>query len=179
MATSREDARPLQRCGWRANGRLRYPTIYTTSWDTTYQERLEVGSVSASLLWAANGASLHAIDLAFLAALSGLIGHCARSRLTPWSQPMSHGAHGLSHKPEQEWDPSDQQRREERPTEGQRDDLQTFGQGSIYLGQTVCVILAPPLRSIADSATCVRPSGVHDPHGTKRVLTSTLANWAV
>ncbi len=35
MATSREDARPLQRCGWRANGRLRYPTIYTTSWDTT------------------------------------------------------------------------------------------------------------------------------------------------
>ena len=35
MATSREDARPLQRCGWRADGRLRYPGTYTTSWDTT------------------------------------------------------------------------------------------------------------------------------------------------
>ena len=35
MATSREDARLLKRCGWRANGRLHYPTIYITSWDTT------------------------------------------------------------------------------------------------------------------------------------------------
>ena len=35
MATSREDARPLQRCGWRANGRLRYPATYTTSGDAT------------------------------------------------------------------------------------------------------------------------------------------------
>ena len=33
MATSREDARPLQRCGWRADGRLRSPGTYTTSWD--------------------------------------------------------------------------------------------------------------------------------------------------
>ena len=37
MATSREDARPLQRCGRRADGRLRYPGTYTytTSWNTT------------------------------------------------------------------------------------------------------------------------------------------------
>ena len=35
MATSREDARLLQRCGWRANGRLRSPANYTTFWNAT------------------------------------------------------------------------------------------------------------------------------------------------
>ena len=36
MATSREDPRPLRRCGRRADSRLRYPATYTTPRDVTW-----------------------------------------------------------------------------------------------------------------------------------------------
>ena len=41
--------------------------------------------------------------------------------------------------------------------------FKALGRPRSPLGKTACVILAPPSWSIAASATCVRPSRVHDP----------------